>query len=831
MQVRATGRTQSDPSMTYQPRVLFVDAYDSFSANIVALLRRLLCADIVTLKIDACLESIGPDAETLQSFLQEFDATVLGPGPGNPINPPDIGLFPLVWKHAAHTQIPVLGICLGFQSLCNEFGLAISRLDLPCHGHAKAIQHCNDDVFQDIGGIIATCYNSLGVRMTVPNSTPDISRPASSDSSKSYASTSSLDSVPDGTIAKTRRGAEYHERPDLPFRVLAYDGYGYVMAIRHQSFPFWGFQFHPESCKSNTACDELLRSWWAKVQMHNSKHRSANLRQIEAVSQNQSPLNAAQMTNSISSSPTADLLRSLTRDINETARFETLPLTCDRQQLADLCYSLSARGSVAMLESANRGRFSIFAFPHESTWHLTFRNGRLSISRDQEKIQQQVMPLRNAMRLVEDLLTGILFTEGAPEIPFWGGFIGFYSYEAGLDLLEVSTTDDWSSRDVPEISLMWVDRSIMVDHQKKTVIVQTIRRDDNAWLEQTLAETKALFRERTSKQGIDSFGIQLIVPTQTPFPSHDQYISKIRSCQSSLYAGDSYELCLTTSASLTSDIPPYALYSSLQQTNPAPYAAYLDLLDTHVISSSPEQFLSWSRDDPYLDMMPMKGTLSKSPTTNTIQKAREVLLNPKEEAENLMIADLIRHDLHTALGPNGHVTVEKLFEVVETESLYQLVSYIRGHIPIPALTTEKEQRLHIMKAGHRALTTALPPGSMTGAPKKRSCEILRSLERRNRGVYSGVIGFFDVGGGGEWSVGIRCAFSQDGENIYETEDVGGVEHGPGKGQKKGDEGERKRRRWHVGAGGAITVLSDEDAEWDEMRAKMDSVLSGFGVKR
>lgn len=106
---------------------------------------------------------------------------------------------------------------------------------------------------------------------------------------------------------------------------------------------------------------------------------------------------------------------------------------------------------------------------------------------------------------------------------------------------------------------------------------------------------------------------------------------------------------------------------------------------------------------------------------------------------------------------------------------------------------------------------------MTGAPKKRSCEILRSLERRNRGVYAGVIGYFDVGGGGAWSVAIRCAFSPNHAAKGKATE--------GQGSESNESGEM--RTWHVGAGGAITVLSDAQAEWEEMSVKMDSVLRGF----
>nr|POE46184.1 putative aminodeoxychorismate synthase [Quercus suber] len=125
--------------------------------------------------------------------------------------------------------------------------------------------------------------------------------------------------------------------------------------------------------------------------------------------------------------------------------------------------------------------------------------------------------------------------------------------------------------------------------------------------------------------------------------------------------------------------------------------------------------------------------------------------------------------------------------VEEYPSVFQLVSVISGVLPT------RHSRFS-------ALSRSLPPGSMTGAPKKRSCELLQQLEHgRARGLYSGVLGYFDVGGGGDFSVVIRTAFKWTDE-------------------------EEKTNVWRVGAGGAVTVLSENEAEWEEMCAKRERLL-------
>ncbi|KAG9048499.1 Protein phosphatase PP2A regulatory subunit B [Serendipita sp. 407] len=114
--------------------------------------------------------------------------------------------------------------------------------------------------------------------------------------------------------------------------------------------------------------------------------------------------------------------------------------------------------------------------------------------------------------------------------------------------------------------------------------------------------------------------------------------------------------------------------------------------------------------------------------------------------------------------------------------------------------------------GWKTLQHCLPPGSMTGAPKKRSVEILRELEGGPRGIYSGALGYWDVGGGGDWSVVIRSCFKLD--PTYE------VALSP----------EEHHEEWTLGAGGAITALSDRESEWEEMLLKLRSVLRIFGAE-
>ncbi|RMD41366.1 hypothetical protein DV735_g3731, partial [Chaetothyriales sp. CBS 134920] len=592
------------------PQILFVDAYDSFSENVVALLRQLL-------------KERKTNVSSLRRSLRSYDAIVIGPGPGSPDSSADTGRLDEIWKDAAENQIPVLGICLGFQSLCSRYGLSVTQFEMPCHGHTKRILHRDLDVFKGVGEIIATNYNSLGVRAKFPI---------------------------DGSSSSQEN-------------VFAQD--------KDQGSP--------------------------------------------------------------------------------------LPVT-----------------ELKLL--AGKAEFAVEATPE------------------------------GTLMALEDAFSSILVSGGAEEVPFWGGLIGYLSYEAGLDITMPCHQHPGSSeepRTLPNLSLMWVERSIVHDKETGRIWVQSLREGDTEWIDDMVAklqsETGPVW---DTSAATGSSSVDVVAPlsiTDANLPGHSSYVSAIRSCQSQLHAGNSYELCLTTEATVKSSAPPDALYASLQAVNGALYSAYLRLDRTTILSCSPEQFLSWNRSDPQLDMTPMKGTVAKGPGV-TRQQAQKLLRTPKEEAENLMIVDLIRHDLHRALGPHGRVEVKSLYELVETENTYQLISHIRGHVPLAESNVDDDPESHpdndvdqrhrqrnksrqIMHYGHKTLRVALPPGSMTGAPKIRSCSLLAGLEQRHRGVYSGVIGYFDIGGAGCWSVAIRCAFSHASEDELVNSGSGGT-----------------LRTWHIGAG-------------------------------
>ncbi|THH13474.1 hypothetical protein EW146_g6746 [Bondarzewia mesenterica] len=759
------------------PRILLIDSYDSFTHNLASLCRQ---------SIPGChVHIIKNDALSFQELVQtlpHFSAVVVGPGPGSPDNARDVGIVKHLWSIPDDILIPIFGVCLGLQSLAIEFGARLRRLQVVKHGQVSRIHHDGSGLFKGVGEAHVVRYHSLHVELQDEG---EIEQLAWAD-----------DGAENGSV---------------------------VMAVRHRTKPFWAVQYHPESvCTVGGGLDVLCNFWrLAKVwcTIHGREPQPWNPELLRLVGPPWPHLRSHSPPNS------PGIFRSAT----VACTILDLPDLC----AVDICELFGAReesSPFVLLESAAQpGRFSIIGSLTSCSPRITYFVGEphVRIAKGDERTLEP-LGSHDIWSWLASFVRCRKVRGGVLGIPFWGGLVGYLGYELGVDTLGISQPSRDHTRSCrslhPDVNLVFVERSVVVDNFSGRIYVQSIQPADQVWLQQTASRLTKLHSDRCrGNWEAPNEPIFSTAPVVT-LPNEALYKARIAQAKELLFSGHSYELCLTAltrivapvRASLPTSSTSWNLYKLLRTRNPAPHSGYLRLHPSTLLSSSPERFLSFSRP-PYTkcQLRPIKGTVRKAPGITRRIAEESLAGSPKEVAENLMIVDLIRHDLHGVVGDD--VKVKQFCAVEEYETVWQLVSVIEGtiskNVDGPDLDSEGE-------LGWEVLRRSLPPGSMTGAPKKRSVEILQTLEDDDRSIYSGVFGYWCVGGGGDWSVVIRSCFKYDDRFAY-TDDEDAKTLDPHLGD------EPYMEEWTIGAGGAITALSDADAEWEEMKVKLQSVLRTF----
>lgn len=366
------------------------------------------------------------------------------------------------------------------------------------------------------------------------------------------------------------------------------------------------------------------------------------------------------------------------------------------------------------------------------------------------------------------------------EIPFSfrPGLVGYLSYELGA-----SQTNPPAQNLHPKAQFMIVDRALVFDHKNKQMYFIGLFESREAFLNWFRA---ALLRLTLVGGEVASFTRATKDPeviSQRLRHSKESYLEKIKLAKDHIAKGDVFQLCLTNQIYIEHDANALKTFLTLRDSNPAPYGGYLKLGGLEIVSSSPEQFLKVSSTGE-VSSKPIKGTRPRSAEpAEDLEIARELASNEKERAENLMIVDLMRNDLGRVCEADS-ITVEKLFEVESFATVHQLVSTITGQLR-PGQTATS------------ALAACFPGGSMTGAPKIRAIEILETLEKESREIYSGAFGYLGFDGSADFGMTIRTLVF---EGNFAT----------------------------LGVGGGITIDSDPDSEFEETMLKSEALLKALG---
>lgn len=265
-----------------------------------------------------------------------------------------------------------------------------------------------------------------------------------------------------------------------------------------------------------------------------------------------------------------------------------------------------------------------------------------------------------------------------------------------------------------------------------------------------------------------------------PQTSRQRYIQKIEKSQFLITEGDFYEINLSHQMVAPFQGSALQLYQKMREIGPVPFGSFFQFDELSVCCQSPERFLGKKGGTVY--SQPIKGTTKRGASVNEDEILRkELLSSKKEQAENLMIVDLVRNDL-SRIAKKGTVKVPELFDIQSFGTVHQMVSTVTAE-------AKEEDPINILRA-------CFPMGSMTGAPKISAMETIEELEDYKRGIYSGAIGYITPGGDFDFNVVIRTAIIKNNYLYYAV-------------------------------GGAITGDSDPRKEWEETQIKARALLDVF----
>lgn len=372
--------------------------------------------------------------------------------------------------------------------------------------------------------------------------------------------------------------------------------------------------------------------------------------------------------------------------------------------------------------------------------------------------------------------------QSPPPCPFVGGHVGWFGYELRHDCGSPTT------RRAATPDALWIrsDRFIAVNHLDEKTYICAIDNPEEADRAQHWIRT-ALKRIESANRPPLNFP-DVIDQSPLAFAMKDgraSYLSKVARCLDLIAQGETYQVCLTSELSCTATVEPLRVYRAMRGVNPAPFAAFLKWPGGAVLSASPERFLAVDADG-NIEAKPIKGTIRRAADPLEDQKLVERLrTDRKNRAENGMIVDLLRHDLSRCC-ETGTVSVPSLFDVETYQTVHQLVSTIRG------VLKPEHTLIDVLRSG------AFPGGSMTGAPKSRTLELIDQLEQRARGIYSGSLGWLGDDGAADLSIVIRSIVLTDG-------------------------------RFSIGAGGGVVAESTPEGEFEEMLLKAEASIRSIVI--
>ncbi|MEH2053444.1 aminodeoxychorismate synthase component I [Nostoc sp.] len=740
-------------------QTLIIDNYDSYTFNLYQMIA----------EVNGELPLVIYNDQLNWDELKEiaFDNIVISPGPGRPERSEDFGVCRQIIENV---DVPLLGVCLGHQGLGYLHGAKVIHAPEVRHGRLSKIYHNNSKLFQGIPSNFSVVrYHSLLVADELPKC----------------------------------------------LEKIAWTEEGLVMGLRHRHLPFWGVQFHPESICTEYGQRLLENFRDMTLQFLEKSSRSPEKqywigygsdfsRYLENLSLNLSP--SRRETLNFPPSRFGKGVRGLGQSLAFPHNVKSqgygsvtpaIDESCQKQEekfelytrKLDICpnteqifVQLFENAPNAFWLDSSRVEFGLsrFSFMGDGSG-INSLLVRYHTQTQEIIITQSDTVTRRTESIFEYLKREIdcRFCQ-SDELPFDFncGFVGYFGYElkaeCGSSLVHSSP--------LPDAIFLLADRMIAIDHQEQCIyLLQLIKKGQTEQVETWFD---------TIQQQLETLNpLSPLVPQENCQPvkfrlsrSYQNYIQDIRQCLDEIHEGETYQVCLTNQLYTDATPDPLTFYRTLRKINPAPYSAFLRFGEIAIACSSPERFLHIDRQG-WVETKPIKGTLPRGETPEADFVLREKLRNSeKDRAENLMIVDLLRNDLGRVCEV-GSIHVPKLMDVETYPTVHQLVTTVRGRLRSDLQAVD-------------CIQAAFPGGSMTGAPKIRTMQIIDRLEQEARGVYSGAIGFLGLNGSADLNIVIRTAVLTPDQTS-------------------------------IGIGGGIIALSEAEMEFQETLLKAKALIDAM----
>jgi para-aminobenzoate synthetase len=825
--------------------LLLIDHYDSFTYNLVDLLAQYTIHRPTVIAADSA-KSWDELMRNQQKKWKghSFDGIILSPGPGHPEDPmSSLSRDCVREKH----DLPILGVCLGHQIVGTVYGAKVDLAPEPVHGQIRHIRFVNDNVgltdplwkninSTDDGHIKVTRYHSLHVSQL--NGTNLIATALADDSNPVLMSMRHVEFP--------HFGVQFHPESigtnDTGKRLLQ----NFVeICWRHK-------QDIAKKAANLTVHSTIQVEDRPKSRQHPAVN-SVYVHKVPNLLPNRANMRPIDVMSDILGDDNYTFWLDEARAVDETNPGVSILGSCKRR--------VEYWG-----KDKDTERQGLLVWNDNNS--LMYKNQSMDIVTylyDQHQRITESVTFVNFTDTV--LLERLSDNAGTNSLPFHfrGGHVGYFGYEVRHDTRRyngkgehsgrnVFTSTTESSATIPTAAFLWADKSFIYDHHTHEwylVCVHT-KLDDNHAFEKTVLCDWMQSMSRRLMVGLNEMNLmtarKCIVNSCfkslcfTPTRSQDCYNRNFEQCLEHIRQGESYELCLTNrlecEVPVTSATSPFNLYKILRQQNPAPFSAFFHWNPSQYCESnsstsavaicctSPERFVSVKQKqsslkgkiNPYqtlpkweVEAKPIKGTIRRIVPSNGKKKltlneqiqdrelARTLQTSVKDRAENLMIVDLLRNDL-SQVCETGSVHVSKLMDIESFATVHQMVSTIRGTL------LDDKSAMDVFKA-------CFPGGSMTGAPKVRTMELLDEIENHVcRGPYSGCLGYISVNGCMDMNIIIRTAILTPVRSSSTS-------------LHKNSSQTNNFWKVSIGAGGAITALSKPTDEYNEMMLKASPIIS------